>query len=184
MSANPWPTAWAPLFDADTRMVVLPDGTSVVQDDLTLNAAGLRRYGDSLLVLGRFVPHRRLRRGPGGSGIPAGGGGTFTCPRTWPTPLDAVTETVLDGEVFYLPGKPLFGKLKMTVDKNLLDAFPDGLTLVACPKVYLADDLTPADVLEHLSLFDCGPHFLQAGAPERRRGCGQRLLPGAAQGGR
>ena len=176
-------TAWAPLFDADTRMVVLPDGTSVVQDDLTLNAAGLRRYGDSLLVLGDLYLTADCAE-PWGIWNTCRWRGTFTCPRTWPTPLDAVTETVLDGEVFYLPGKPLFGKLKMTVDKNLLDAFPDGLTLVACPKVYLADDLTPADVLEHLSLFDCGPHFLQAGAPERRRGCGQRLLPGAAQGGR
>ena len=42
----------APLFDADTRLVILPDGTAVEQDDLTLSGVSLRRFGDSLLVLG------------------------------------------------------------------------------------------------------------------------------------
>ena len=148
----------APLFDADTRMVVLPDGTSVVQDDLTLNAAGLRRYGDSLLVLGDLYLTADCAEALGDLEYLQVEGDIYL-PEDMADALDAVTETVLDGEVFYLPGKPLFGKLKMTVDKNLLDAFPDGLTLVACPKVYLADDLTPADVLEHLSLFDCGLIF-------------------------
>ena len=69
--------------------------------------------------------------------------------------LDAVTESILDGEVYYLPGKPLFDKLSLTVDKNLLDAFPDGLTLVSCLNVTLADDLDPADVIDRLAFYDC-----------------------------
>ena len=76
--------------------------------------------------------------------------------------IAAMYRAVLDGEVFYLPGKPLFDKIKMTVDKNLLEAFPEGLTLVACPRVTLTDDLTPADVLEHLSLFNCGSIFCKS----------------------
>ena len=148
----------APLFDADTRMVVLPDGTSVVQDDLTLNAAGLRRYGDSLLVLGDLYLTADCAEALGDLEYLQVEGDIYL-PEAMADALDAVTETVLDGEVFYLPGKPLFDKLKMTVDKNLLDAFPEGLTLVACPRVYLANDLTTADVLEHLSLFDCSQIF-------------------------
>ena len=148
----------APLFDADTRMVVLPDGTSVVQDDLTLNAAGLRRYGDSLLVLGDLYLTADCAETLGDLEYLQVEGDIYL-PEAMADALDAVTETVLDGEVFYLPGKPLFDKLKMTVDKSLLEAIPEGLTLVACPRVYLADDLTTADVLEHLSLFDCSRIF-------------------------
>ena len=148
----------APLFDADTRMVVLPDGTSVVQDDLTLNAAGLRRYGDSLLVLGDLYLTADCAEALGDLEYLQVEGDIYL-PEAMADALDAVTETVLDGEVFYLPGKPLFDKLKMTVDKSLLEAIPEGLTLVACPRVYLADDLTTADVLEHLSLFDCNCIF-------------------------
>ena len=69
--------------------------------------------------------------------------------------IAAMYRAVLDGEVFYLPGKPLFDKIKMTVDKNLLDAFPDGLTLVGCTDVTLADDLTSADVIDRLAFYDC-----------------------------
>ena len=78
-----------------------------------------------------------------------------TCPRAWPTPWDAIPDTILDGEVHYLPGKPLYDKMELTVDKALLDAFPDGLTLVDCKNVTLDDSLTPADVLDHLAFYNC-----------------------------
>lgn len=151
----------APLFDADTRMVVLPDGTSVVQDDLTLSAAGLRRYGDSLVVLGDLYLTPDCAEALSDLEYLQVEGDVYL-PEEMADTLDAIPETVLDGEVFYLPGKPLFDKIKMTVDKNLLEAFPEGLTLVACPRVTLTDDLTPADVLEHLSLFNCGSIFCKS----------------------
>ena len=145
----------APLFDADTRLVILPDGTSVVQDDLTLNAAGLRRYGDSLVVLGDLYLTADSAEALSNLEYLQVEGDVYL-PESMAGALEAIPETVLDGEVFYLPGTPLFDKIKMTVDKSLLEAFLDGLSLVACPKVSLADDLSPADVLEHLSLFNCG----------------------------
>ncbi len=144
----------APLFDADTRMVILPDGTSVVQDDLTLNAAGLRRYGDSLVVLGDLYLTADCAEALGDLEYLQVEGDVYL-PEAMADTLDAIPETVLDGEVFYLPGKPLFDKIKMTVDKNLLDAFPDGLTLVGCTDVTLADDLTSADVIDRLAFYDC-----------------------------
>ena len=41
------------------------------------------------------------------------------------------------------------------MDQSLLDAFPDGLTLVDCKSVTLAASLTSAAVLEHLAFYDC-----------------------------
>lgn len=42
----------APLFTDETELVILPEGASVVDDDLDLTAAALRRYGTKLYVLG------------------------------------------------------------------------------------------------------------------------------------
>lgn len=42
----------APLFPDDAELVLVPDGTAVVDDDLDLTPAALRRYGTRLFVLG------------------------------------------------------------------------------------------------------------------------------------
>lgn len=41
-----------PLFPDDTELVLVPDGTAVVDDDLELTPSALRRYGTRLYVLG------------------------------------------------------------------------------------------------------------------------------------
>ena len=44
--------ALAPLFPDSTELVIVQDGTAVVDDDLELTASALRRYGSRLHVLG------------------------------------------------------------------------------------------------------------------------------------
>ena len=144
----------APLFDPDTKLTILPDGIAVEQDDLTLNGTALRRFGDSLLVLGDLRLTEDCAEALSNLEYLQVEGDVYL-PESLSDALDAVTETILDGEVYYLPGKPLFDKLKLKVDKNLLDAFPDGLTLVGCTDVTLADDLTSADVIDRLAFYDC-----------------------------
>ena len=45
----------APLFPDSTELIIVPDGTAVVEDDLELTASSLRRYGTRLYVLGDAV---------------------------------------------------------------------------------------------------------------------------------
>ncbi len=146
--------ALAPLFDADTRLVILPDGVSVVQDDLTLNAAGLRRYGESLVVLGDLCLAEDCAGALAGLDYLQVEGNVYL-PESLSEAIDAIPETFFDGEVHYLPGSPLYGRPKMTVDRALLDAFPDGLSLVNCLGVTISPALSAADILEKLTLFSC-----------------------------
>ena len=44
-----------PLFPDSTELIIVPDGTAVVEDDLELTASSLRRYGTRLYVLGDAV---------------------------------------------------------------------------------------------------------------------------------
>ena len=44
--------ALIPLFTEETELILVPDGTAVVEDDLELTASALRRYGPRLYVLG------------------------------------------------------------------------------------------------------------------------------------
>ena len=144
----------APLFDADTRLVILPDGTAVEQDDLTLSGVSLRRFGDSLLVLGDLRLTEDCAEPLSNLEYLQVEGDVYL-PESLADALDAIPDTILDGEVHYLPGKPLYDKMELTVDKALLDAFPDGLTLVDCKDVTLDDSLTPSDVLDHLAFYNC-----------------------------
>lgn len=45
----------APLFPDSTELIIVPDGTAVVEDDLELTVSSLRRYGTRLYVLGDAV---------------------------------------------------------------------------------------------------------------------------------
>lgn len=50
----------APLFTEETELVILPDGTAFLDDDLELSASALRRNGDRLYVMGDVtIPERQ-----------------------------------------------------------------------------------------------------------------------------
>lgn len=144
----------APLFDPDTKLTILPDGVTVEQDDLTLNGTALRRFGDSLVVLGDLRLTEDCAEALSNLEYLQVEGEVYL-PESLADALDAVTETIFDGDVHYLTGKPLYDKMELTVDQSLLDAFPDGLTLVDCKNVTLTGSLTPAAVLDCLAFYDC-----------------------------
>lgn len=144
----------APLFDPDTKLTILPDGVTVEQDDLTLNGTALRRFGDSLVVLGDLRLTEDCAEALSNLEYLQVEGEVYL-PESLADALDAVTETIFDGDVHYLTGKPLYDKMELTVDQSLLDAFPDGLTLVDCKNVTLTGSLTPAAVLDRLAFYDC-----------------------------
>lgn len=143
----------APLFDADCELTVVPDGTAFVDDDLTLTAARLRRYGPRLYVNGDLD----LRKADAAlleklESLAVEG--DVLLPEEL---LDAWTalDARCDGEVYPVRGQLLEGREAVTVDAALLGSMPGGATLVNCAEVIIDPALTPETLTEALRLYAC-----------------------------
>lgn len=144
--------ALAPLFDEDTNLVVVPDGASVVQDDLELTAASLHRYGPRLYVLGDLTLTEASRslldqieylHVAGDVVLPASLVESFTA-------LKAEY-----GELVVAKGRCITGLPRFSVSRAMLQNEPDGLQLTGCAYIALAEDIEPQLILEKLSLSGC-----------------------------
>lgn len=142
----------APLFDEETDLVVVPDGTAVVRDDLELTDAALRRYGPKLYVLGDLTLTEASRAALDGLEY-LHVAGDVTLPA-------ALVEdfTALDAEYGALvvtKGRCLSGMTRFTLTRAMLQSEADGLHLTGCAHVTLDEDIEPALILERLTLNGC-----------------------------
>lgn len=145
--------ALAPLFDTDCELTVVPDGTAFVDDDLTLTAARLRRYGPRLYVNGDLdlmKADAALLEKLESLTVE----GNVLLPEEL---LDAFTalDARCDGEMVTVRGRLLEGRESVTVDAALLAAMPGGATLVNCAEVIIDPALTPETLAEALRLYSC-----------------------------
>lgn len=143
----------APLFTPDTELVVLPDKACLVEDDLTLTPAALRRYGSCIYVLGDVTVSDECA-GALEELEALVASGTITLP-------EALAEEFYDipqfeaGSIRVLRGHLLQGLPRLQVDKDLLERFPEGVACVDCVKVLLSPELEPDTIAKKLTLCDC-----------------------------
>lgn len=142
------------LIDESAEITVVPDGTQVVREDVTLDPSTLRRYGSRLYVLGNVT-------------VPAGGDCLEDMEylyvtgdaRVSPERLDALTRVMnhLSGEwiVAAPKGLTLSDKPSVTVTKWMLEQQPDGIEVADCAMVTLSDDIPKELMLQRLSICDC-----------------------------
>ena len=143
----------APLFTEDTELVILPDGTAVVDDDLDLTAAALRRYGTKLYVLGDVTVSADC--------IAAlskleffHASGTVTLPQEAEETFCAIPDLAYD-ELRVLSGHLFSGLPKLTLTPDLLAQYPEGIACVDCAKVRLDPALLPDEIAKHCQFDGC-----------------------------
>lgn len=143
----------APLFDEAAEITVVPDGTTVIQDDLELSGAALGRYGDGLYVAGdltlsddslEVLNELEYLHVEGEVLLPGELADAF---------YDIPDVTC--GELILLDGHPISCKSRVVVDEALLDLYPDGVSLLNCAMVELDPALDPSEILEQLYLSNC-----------------------------
>lgn len=142
------------LMDEQAEIIIVPDGTAVVLDDLTLDANALRRYGNQLYVIGNVtvpetgdildqVNYLNVR-------------GNVKVPHPLKEKLLNVL-TDLSGQVKILKpkGATLTDKPVVKITQWMLEQQPQGVDVIDCAVVNLADDISKELIVERLHIEDC-----------------------------
>ena len=143
------------MIDERAEIIIVPDGTAVVMDDITLDEATLRRYGKQLYVIGDVtVPENadaldelkylNIR-------------GDAKVPQDLKEKLVAVI-TEISGEVKIAKpkGATLEDKPIVKITKWMLEQQPLGIDVCDCGIVKIADDIPKELIVERLHIEDCG----------------------------
>ena len=143
------------LIDEKVEIIVVPDGTSVVVDDITLDEDVLRRYGKQLYVIGDVI-------------IPDDGGaldevkylnirGDVKVPQEHKEKLLRVL-TEISGEIKTAKpkGSTLEDKPFVKITKWMLEQQPMGIDVSDCAIVKIADDIPKELIVQRLHIEDCG----------------------------
>lgn len=144
----------APLFTDRTELIVLPDGTAIVEDDLELNAAKRRRYGNRLYVMGDVaveeaasdalekLEYLHVQ-------------GDVLLPEELEDAFYAIPDAEYD-QVRTMKGHLVRERGAASVTSELLALYPKGITFCECGVVALEPSLTPETILKMLQFESCG----------------------------
>jgi hypothetical protein len=141
-----------PLFEESTDLVIVPDGTGVVQDDLELTDAALRRYGPKLYILGdleltedsaRALRQLEYLHVSGDVELPAALEEEFAA-------LHADY-----AELHIIKGRKLSGMSRVQITRPMLLDATDGLFVTGCARVTLDEAIEPELIRQKLTLQGC-----------------------------
>ena len=143
------------LIDEKAEIIIVPDDTAVIMDDITLDDTALRRFGSSLYVIGDVtVPENadmldrltylNIR------------GDALVAPEHKEKFLETVTE--ISGEVKSIRprGAVLEDKPFVKITRWMLEQQPLGIDVRDCGIVKISDDIPRELIVERLHLEDCG----------------------------
>lgn len=143
------------MIDERAEIIIVPDGTAVVLDDITLDEDTLRRYGKQLYVIGDVtvsenadaldeLKYLNIR-------------GDAKVPQEHKDKLLAVL-TEISGEVKIAKpkGATLEDKPIVKITKWMLEQQPLGIDVCDCGIVKIADDIPKELIVERLHIEDCG----------------------------
>ena len=141
------------LIDEKAEITIVPDGTAVVLDDITLDDATLRRHGTRLYVIGDVtvpagadldrVDYLNIR---GDARVPLELKEKF---------LELVTEISGTVKVAKPKGVCLHDKPQVRITRWMLEQQPQGIEVSDCATVKIADDIPKEWIVERLHVEDC-----------------------------
>ena len=144
--------AMADLIDEKAEIVIVPDGTRVVLDDVELSDGILKQYGRKLYVIGDL-------RVPQESGDTLAAmeylnvRGNAAVAAEWKSLLMEKAE--ISGDVKPLRGRYIDDKMSVRVSKWMLEQEKDGLSICDCMKVKIDEDIPSELIMSRLSIRDC-----------------------------
>ena len=144
------------LIDEKAEIVIVPDGTAVITDDVELDGLTLKKYGTKLYIVGDLkvmndeedvlskLDYLHIR------------GDVSVVAELKEKLMEAITEIDGDVNVVKKPkGRVLGDKMTLRISKWLLEQEPDGIHASDCMKIILDEDIPGDLILEKLSISDC-----------------------------
>lgn len=139
-------------IDEKADLVIVPQGTRVVLDDVELNEGMVKRYGKKLYIVGDMTVTEEW------------GGilkdmeylsiqGDASVPGCWRDLL--LEKAEVSGDVRMIKGRCLKDRPKLKISREMLEREPEGIYVVDCMKVCLEEDIPNDLILERLSICDC-----------------------------
>ena len=138
------------LFEESTEFVEVPDGCTVVPGDIELNPVSLKQYGARLFVDGNLTlmdaemlekVEKLVVKGT-----------IFTSKKI--ADLIDTKDVVFDG-IKIEKGRKIVNKINVTLDDAMFRYSPDGIMVANMASVKIAEDVSPADILEKLEIANC-----------------------------
>lgn len=142
------------LVDEKADIIIVPDGTAVILDDVELDEMTVKKYGSKLYIIGDVhvkeeaalsaLEYLNIR---GDAKVPA---------ELKAKLLEVLTE--IDGDI-QIPKKPkgrhMEDKMTVRISKWMLEKEPDGISISDCMTVKIDPDVPKEWILERLSITDC-----------------------------
>ena len=144
------------LIDEKAEIIIVPDGTSVITDDVELDSMTLKKYGTKLYIVGDLkvvqdaedvlnkLEYLHIR------------GDAQVVAELKEKLVEVITEIAGDVKIIKKPkGRILGDKMSLRISKWLLEQEPDGIHAEDCMKVTLDEDIPSQLILDKLSISDC-----------------------------
>ena len=153
--------AVTPMLSEDTDILIVPDGTKFFGFDARMNKRFLKKFGTKAYINGdltveddaaEVLPEIEYLYVNGSVKVPEELADAFE------DAADHYDELVIMKKT----GKVIEDHVRVTVDKALLEKYPDGILVTDCAMVHVANDV-PADlILDRLTVADCAQVFCTA----------------------
>ena len=144
------------LIDEKADIVIVPDGTAVVLDDVELDEMTLKKYGTKLYIIGDLKVREEAAAVLPQLEYLNIFGDALVVEELKPQLMEAITQ--IDGDVRILKkpkGRYIEDKMSLRLSKWLVEQEPDGISVSDCMKVTLDPDISCDLILERLSFSDC-----------------------------
>ena len=140
------------MFDEEAKIVRVPEGTKLIDDDVELKPKTIRKYGTKLCVIGDVS----IRDAEALSSLEyLFADGTVSVNKELEDAFDEIESVVdelkiIDPDLGYITDRPM-----VRIGSVMLGKYPIGVRVEDCAKVTLSEDLTSEDIMEKLYIEDC-----------------------------
>ncbi len=141
------------LLDERTDIVVIPDGTAVVRDDVKLDKGVVRKYGTKLYVLGNVTVKKESAQTLEALEYLNVRGNVFVDKSLEDTLWEKLEE--IGGKVTVLKSRYLRDMESCRITQWLLEREPGGIGVEDCAAVKIDEDVDKELILQRLTITDC-----------------------------